>query len=225
MEKLPSLQGVIGFLNLLKENNDRDWFNAHKDIWLGVKAQVEEFTAWLWKNMVEYDRELAFVNPKNCVYRIYRDTRFSKDKRPYKQHVGIGIARQGRHGHCSGYYIHIEPGMSMYGAGVYGLEPAMLKKVRDGIYFESVRLKEILSQPDVVEIYGGKMEEAARMKVPPRGYDKDFPDIDLLKYKYYFLEHKVEDQVVESSGYALEVLKGMRAAYPFNRFLNQALDF
>lgn len=225
MEKIPSLQGIIGFLKVLRENNDRDWFNAHKDQWLEVKAQAEDFSAWLCANMVDLDKDLAFVKPKDCVYRIYRDTRFSPDKRPYKSHVGIGISRQGRHGYCSGYYIHFEPGASMYGAGVYGLEPAKLKKVRDGIYFESAKLKDILSHPDVVEIYGGKMEEAARMKIPPKGYDKNFPDIDLLKYRYYFLEHKVSDQDVESPEYALEVLKGMKAAYPFNRFLNDALDF
>lgn len=224
-ESFPSLQGVLDFLSLLQQHNDRDWFAAHKESYLGVRAQVEDFTSWIISKMLPFDNELALTVPKRCIYRIYRDTRFSPDKRPYKNHIGIGISRQGRHGLCSGYYIHLEPGMCMYGAGVYGLEPAKLKKVRDGIYFQSARLRAILAEKQVKRIYGGCMEEAARMKLPPKGYDKGFPDIDLLKYRYYFLEHRVSDQEVEQSGYALQVLEGLKAAAPFNKFLNEALDF
>ena len=221
----PSLRGVLDFLRLLAANNDRDWFNAHRELYQENKEKVESFIGWLVPRMREFDKELALVDPRKCLYRIYRDIRFSPDKRPYKDYMGIGISRQGRHGMCSGYYIHIQPGQSMYGAGVYGLDPVKLKKVRDGIYFQSGRLRSILQSPAVMEFYGGKMEESAKMKIPPKGYDKDFPDIDLLKYRYYFLERPVADEEVESFGFAENVLKGLEAASAFNLFLNEALDF
>lgn len=221
----PSLSGVLEFLDLLERNNDRDWFLANKAHYLQARGQVEDFVAWLLPRMVEFDHDMALVDPKKCIYRIYRDIRFSPDKRPYKNHIGIGISRKGRHGSCSGYYIHLQPGECLFGAGVYGLEPEAMKKVRDGIYFHSSRLRALLSEPAVVELYGGEMADSARMKLPPKGYEKDFPDIDLLKYRYYFLEHAVPDKIVSSPGFASFVLEGLRVAAPFNNFLNEALDF
>lgn len=225
MAGLPSVQGVLDFLRLLSRNNDRDWFTENKALYLENKAKVENLIAWLVPKMQAFDKELRFVDPKKCLYRIYRDIRFSPDKRPYKDYMGIGISRQGRHGMCSGYYIHLQPGECICGAGVYGLEPEKLKKVRDGIYFQSARLRQILDAPAVRKLYGGTMAESARMKVPPKGYDKNFPDIDLLKYHYYFLERPILDAEVESPDFAWHLLESLEAASEFNRFLNEALDF
>lgn len=225
MAGLPSVRGVLDFLRLLARNNDRVWFAGNKALYMESKAKVENLIAWLVPRMQEFDKELRFVDPKKCLYRIYRDIRFSPDKRPYKDYMGIGISRQGRHGMCSGYYIHLQPGECLCGAGVYGLEPEKLKKVRDGIYFQSARLRQILDAPAVRRLYGGEMAESARMKVPPKGYDKNFPDIGLLKYRYYFLERLMPDAEVESPDFASRLLESLEAASEFNRFLNEALDF
>lgn len=221
----PALSGVLDFLKALSVNNDRDWFNAHKDEYLQAKAKVEAFTAWLLERMLEFDKELVLVDPKKCMYRIYRDIRFSPDKRPYKDYMGIFISKEGRHGNCSGYYIHLQPGQSWHGAGVYGLPPEKQKKVRDGIYFQSAALRKILSSAAMKKVYGGKMDESARMKVAPKGYDKDFPDMDLLKYRYYFVSASTPDSMVSSPGFAKAVLEDLEAAWPFNKFLNETLDF
>lgn len=221
----PALSGVLDFLKALSVNNDRDWFNAHKDEYLQAKAKVEAFTAWLLERMLEFDKELVLVDPKKCMYRIYRDIRFSPDKRPYKDYMGIFISKEGRHGNCSGYYIHLQPGQSWHGAGVYGLPPDKQKKVRDGIYFQSAALRKILSSAAMKKVYGGKMDESARMKVAPKGYDRDFPDMDLLKYRYYFVSASTPDSMVSSPGFAKTVLEDLEAAWPFNKFLNETLDF
>lgn len=221
----PDLSGVLDFLKALSANNDRDWFNARKDEYLQAKAKVESFTAWLVAGMLKFDKELALVDPRKCMYRIYRDIRFSNDKRPYKDFMGIFISKEGRHGACSGYYIHLQPGRSWYGAGVYGLPPEKQKKVRDGIYFQAETLKKILSSTAMKRVYGGKMDESARMKVAPKGYAKDFPDMDLLKYRYYFVSAQASDKQVSSAGFARKVLDDLEAAWPFNEFLNEALDF
>lgn len=224
-DETPSLAGVLDFLKTLSKNNDRDWFNAHKGEYLQVKAQVEDFMVWLVEHLVKFDKELALVDARKGVYRIYRDTRFSNDKRPYKDYIGTFLSKEGRHGSCSGYYIHLEPGKCMFGAGVYGLPPEKQKKVRDGIYFQSQKLRNILQKPDMKKVYGGKMDEGMSLKVAPRGYDKNFPDMDLLKYRHYFITRSVTDREVNASGFAQKLLDGLVTAVPFNRFLNEALDF
>lgn len=224
-DETPSLAGVLDFLKTLSKNNDRDWFNAHKGEYLQVKAQVEDFMVWLVEHLVKFDKELALVDARKGVYRIYRDTRFSNDKRPYKDYIGTFLSKEGRHGSCSGYYIHLEPGKCMFGAGVYGLPPEKQKKVRDGIYFQSQKLRNILQKPDMKRVYGGKMDEGMSLKVAPRGYDKNFPDMDLLKYRHYFITRSVTDREVNAAGFAQKLLDGLVTAVPFNRFLNEALDF
>ncbi|MCM1042482.1 MAG: DUF2461 domain-containing protein [Bacteroides sp.] len=223
--EMPDVSGVLDFLKRLSENNDRDWFNAHKDEYLQAKAKVETFVAWVLAGMQKFDRELALVDPRKCMYRIYRDIRFSNDKRPYKDYMGIFISKEGRHGSCSGYYIHLQPGQSFCGAGVYGLPPEKQKKVRDGIYFQSQALRNILQAPHMKKVYGGTMDESARMKVAPKGYDRDFPDMDLLKFRYYFVSRHLTDRQVSAPDFAAAVLENMRVAYPFNKFLNETLDF
>ncbi len=221
----PGLAGVLDFLKTLSKNNDRDWFNAHKGEYLQVKAQVETFMTWLLQQLVRFDKDMALVDPGKSTYRIYRDTRFSSDKRPYKEYIGTFLSKEGRHGFCSGYYIHLEPGKSMFGAGVYGLPSEKQKKVRDGIYFQAPTLRKILQAPAVGKVYGGKMDESMRLKVAPRGYDKNFPDMDLLRYRHYFLSRNVTDKEVADAGFGKKLLDGLAAAVPFNNFLNAALDF
>lgn len=223
--EIPGLAGVLDFLKALSKNNDRDWFNAHKAEYLQVKAQVETFMTWLLEHLVKYDKDMALVDPKKSTYRIYRDTRFSSDKRPYKGYIGTFLSKEGRHGSCSGYYIHLEPGQCMFGAGVYGLPSDKQKKVRDGIYFQSQTLWNILRSPDVKKVYGGKMDESMRLKVAPRGYDKDFPDMELLKYRHYFISRHISDKEVNAPDFAKNLLKGLVAAVPFNKFLNETLEF
>lgn len=224
-ETAPSLEGVLDFLKTLSKNNDRDWFNAHKGEYLQVKARVEDFMVWLVAHLVKYDKDLALVDARKAMYRIYRDTRFSNDKRPYKDYIGTFLSKEGRHGMCSGYYIHLEPGKCMFGAGVYGLPPEKQKKVRDGIYFQSQTLRNILQAPAVKKFYGGQMDESMRLKVAPRGYDRDFPDMDLLKYRHYFISRDVTDREVNDAAFAKKLLEGLVAAVPFNHFLNETLDF
>lgn len=224
--KTPELSGVSDFLKALAKNNDRDWFNAHKDDYLQAKAKVEAFAAWLLPEMLKFDKDLALVDPKKCMYRIYRDIRFSHDKRPYKEYIGVFISKEGRHGSCAGYYVHLQPGQSFFGPGVYGLPPEKMKKVRDGIYFNAEAFKKILNAAALKRLYGKLMDDKeSKMKLPPKGYDKTFPDIDLLKYRHYFLSCPVSDKEVMSADFAQKVLKGFETAYPFNKFLNDTLEF
>ncbi|MEG1498329.1 MAG: DUF2461 domain-containing protein [Bacteroidales bacterium] len=218
------MKNIIPFLKKLAENNNRDWFHSHKEEYLEVKERIESFIGICLQGMVGFDKELDWLTPKKCMYRIYRDIRFSKDKKPYKDHIGVFISKGGAHGNCSGYYLHFEPGNCFFGAGVYGLPPVAMKKIRQSIYFQSEEFKNILLEPSLIKTFG-KLEEVDKMKLSPKGFDKDFKDIDLLKYRYYFLTHLVKEEEMVENTYATKVIESFKILEKFNKFLNNALEF
>lgn len=140
------MKRILDFLRELQEHNDREWFETHRTEYLRVKAATEEFAARLIAGIASFDSTVGNLIPKECTYRIYRDIRFSSDKRPYKSHIGIFISPGGKKSGHSGYYLHIEPehpersdgtpsGGPMLVTGLYMPEPAVLKSVREEILF------------------------------------------------------------------------------------------
>ena len=156
------------------------------------------------------------------MFRIFRDVRFSKDKTPYKPNFGGYIARGGRKSPFAGYYLHVENGDSFLAGGIYMPQSAVLKEVREEILEETDKFKKIISDKNFKkyfeEIWGEKLKSA------PRGFPKDFPDIELLKYKGYNMVHKIDTKEVAKNGftnYAIQIFKEM---YPFNSFINRAIE-
>ncbi len=210
------LSKTYNFLRLLKANNNRDWFNANKNLYLEAKAEFEQFVRGLIEKISEFEPVLADLEPSQTVFRIYRDTRFSKDKRPYKEFFGSFIAYGGRKSQFAGYYIHIEPDNSFVGAGVYCPKSEVLKPIRQRIFHEPERFLEILNSPEFKKVYGGIYGE--KMKGYPRGYPKDFQYIDLLRYKSYaIMAYLPEDFNLD------DVVEYCRIAKPFNDFINGAI--
>ncbi len=220
------MEKIIPFLKKLKKNNNREWFNENKAEYLEVKAVVEQFTEKVLYGVSQFDKDLREMTAKRSIFRIYRDTRFSHDKTPYKTHIGIFISKGGAKAEVGGYYIHFEPNGCFMGGGVYGLQSEGLRKVRNGIYYNSAEFKKILASAAIKRDFGGKLDEYGNhLKTAPKGFDKDFPDIDLLKYRHYFLSHDVSDKEACSDGYANEVIKLCKELYPFVSVLNSAIDF
>jgi uncharacterized protein (TIGR02453 family) len=219
------MEKIIPFIKKLRKNNNREWFNEHKDEYLEVKAAVENFTQKVLNGIAQFDPTLREMTVKRSIFRIYRDTRFSLDKTPYKTHIGVFMSKGGAKAEVAGYYCHFEPNECFIGAGVYGLQPEKLRKVRNGIYFNIAEFKKILSSAAIKRNFGGKLEDYGKLKAVPKGFDKDFPDIELLKYKHYFLSHAVTDKEIVSDNYAEQVIKWCKESYPFVSFLNDAIDF
>ena len=219
------MKNVLPFLRKLKENNDRDWFNEHKSEYLEVKAAVENFTQKVLNGVSQFDKDLREMTAKRSIFRIYRDTRFSHDKTPYKTNIGIFMSKGGAKAEVAGYYVHFEPNGCFIGAGVYGLQPEALRKVRNGIYFNSTELKKILSNVAIKRDFGGKLDDYGKLTGAPKGFDKDFPDIELLKYRHYFLSRAVTNKEIISDNYAEQVIKWCKELYPFVQFFNKAIDF
>lgn len=139
---------TLKFLNELKANNERDWFKANKKRYDEVREEFESFIAELLPRIAKFDPPIAQLEPKKCIFRIYRDTRFSKDKSPYKTNLGAHlVAHHDKPHDRAGYYIHLEPGNSFLGGGAYMPPSAWLGAIRGSIDLNGNELKKIISSP------------------------------------------------------------------------------
>ena len=214
---------IIEFLSGLKENNTREWFQENKASYDRARGIFESLVNELIPKIREIDPMVDMITAKDCVFRIYRDVRFSHDKSPYKPNMGAFIARGGKNSTMAGYYIHVEPGTCFLAGGMYMPQPDILKRIRDEIFYQPDEFKKILSSKAFTSYYNGFMEED-KLKKPPKGYPADFPDIDLLKYKSYAVMHKVDDQLVVSDEYMKYAIKAFQALYPLNAFFNRLFE-
>ncbi len=212
---------TIKFLKDLSRHNDRDWFQANKQLFTAAQDNVIAFAGHLIGEIGEFDDEVAMVDPKTCVMRIYRDVRFSKDKSPYKTNFAIYISPGGRKAMNPGYYFHLEPGKSFIAAGKYGPDPAELLKIRNAIV---ARTDEFLS---IVENNGfNKTFELRdeRLKNAPKGFDAEHKAVEYLKMKgCTAFKDSSDDDGVTSDAFPKLIVKTFKETYPLISFLRAAL--
>ena len=216
------LHGTVDFLEKLKENNNREWFQANKRLYDDAREEFEQFIAMLIPVVRGIDSSVDVVSPKECLFRIFRDVRFAKDKSPYKTNFGAFIAKGGRKSPYAGYYLHIEPGASFIGGGAYMPESQYLKAIRNGIFKNVAEYKAIIEGAEFRKFFGGMFGE--KLKTAPKGFPKDFADIDLLKNKHYAVTHRVENGFWFSDSLVEDVKEMFSALYGLNRFLNNAIS-
>ncbi|MCT4604375.1 MAG: DUF2461 domain-containing protein [Marinifilum sp.] len=213
---------VFEFLTQLRENNNREWFQANKKKYDKAKKDFELFIELSIEQIKIIDPEVSGINAKDCLFRIFRDVRFSEDKRPYKTNFGAFIAKNGRKSRYGGYYIHIEPDECFLGGGCYMPASNVLKAIRTEIYHHPNEFKSIIESSEFKrhfpEMYGDKLKTA------PRGFPKDFDHIDLLNYKHYAVGKSVSNEIVCSNKFVEEIDKTFKALYPLNKFLNEIVQ-
>lgn len=216
---------ILKFLKDLSRNNDREWFEKNKARYLESKLQFEEFVAGLLHDMIAVDESLSGLDPKKLTFRIYRDVRFSKDKRPYKTNMGASLSASGKKGMGKpGYYLHIEPGnKSFIAAGLYMPMPEELGKVRQEIDYNGDRLKKILNDKKVKALYGDFWKDDALKKIP-KGYDKEHSYGEWLKLRSFIITHELKDTEVTDKSFLKNVVKIMKASKPLNDFLTEAIS-
>lgn len=214
---------TLEFLRDLKKNNDRDWFNEHKPRYLEAKDNFETFVDALIGRIATFDEGVEHLKAKNCVFRIYRDVRFSKDKSPYKVHIGAHITASPKKSDIhkrAGYYIHVEPGgKTMLAGGAYLPESAWLRRIRENIYRDADSLKKILANATFKKYFGEMKGE--KLSRGPKDFPKDHPDIELLKHKSFLATHKVTDNDATSKDFLSHCGRVFKALAPFDSFLNQ----
>lgn len=214
---------TFDFLTKLKENNNREWFQQHKKDYENVRKEYESFIGEMIPEISLLDPAIGTPALKDCLFRIYRDVRFSNDKSPYKTHFGAFVGKGGRKTNGVGYYIHIEPGQSMIAGGVYQPQPDILKLIRNEVYFNSAEFRQILSTPKFVEFFG-TLDDFDKMKLPPKDFPADFPDIDLLKYRSYIVFKTLPDKDILKPDFRKDVLEIFTAMLPFHGFLHRAIN-
>jgi uncharacterized protein (TIGR02453 family) len=219
-----NIHNILQFINELKINNNREWFAENKSWYDQVKADFEKLSKELILEISLFDEEIKNVEVKDCVFRIYRDTRFSHDKTPYKTHFGVFIATAGgRKSQRGGYYLHLDPAGCFLGAGVWCPQPDLLKALRQSVYDNIDELNEIRSNPEFSQYFNEFFQED-KLKTVPRGFPKDFADAELLKLKHYLVEYKFDESFISSDNFIQRVASVAKCAYPLNRFLNYTVD-
>jgi len=214
-------KSTLDFLVTLKENNNRQWFQANKSWYEEAKKDFANFIDLLALEIRKFDPDIGQVNSHEAIFRIYRDVRFSKDKTPYKNNLGAHIVPGGKKSGLAGYYFHIEPGDIFLAGGLYMPSPDNLKKVRREIFENIEEFLLIIENQEFSNYYGNIWGE--KLVNPPAGYPKEFEYVDLLKYKSYTVIRQIPEQMFFKSNLLEEVSDGFRILYPFNRFLNQAI--
>jgi uncharacterized protein (TIGR02453 family) len=214
----------LQFLDDLKANNNREWFLDNKKRYEVFKKDYHQLVADFLDTMKPLDPSLEMLEVKNCTFRINRDIRFSKDKSPYKSHLGIWMSSGSKGMNRSGYYVHIEKGGSFIAGGFYAPESEDLKKVRKEIAFFYEDLEAILKEPNFKREFGDfSRNEKSVLKNPPRGYEKDHPAIELLKLKSFETIQKFDISEVLKKDFVSKMSQKLILLKPLNNFINRAL--
>ncbi|NVO19977.1 MAG: DUF2461 domain-containing protein [Bacteroidetes bacterium] len=216
-------KSTFEFLSDLKENNTREWFQGNKNRYEKAKGEIEGFLSKLIPELSKLDPAIGAPEVKDCMFRIYKDVRFSKDKSPYKTNFGAFVGKGGRKTTQPGYYVHFEPGQSFIAGGIYMPPPDVLKLMRNEIYFNATEFRKIIESKEF-RMYFGKLDEFDKMKKAPREYPADFPDLDLLMYRSIIVSKNVNDEVVHSPKYLEYVLEVSKAMLPMHAFLARAIN-
>lgn len=210
----------LEFLKSLQQNNNRDWFNAHKDEFLKEQLFIENFANGLLSELNMQD-VIETASGKKSLHRIYKDTRFSKEKIPYKNNWSGSFRRAGKQ-RRGGYYFHIEPGNTFVGGGFQGPNADDLKLVREDISFDAAPLRRILKSKSFVETFGTLKGE--QLKTTPKGFDAQDEAIGLLRYKQFLLIRRFTDEEVLSDSFLKEVSQTFKNMRPFFDYMSSVLS-
>jgi uncharacterized protein (TIGR02453 family) len=208
------------FLRDLKTNNNREWFAANKERYQTELVSLEHFADALLRELNRYD-VIETASGKKSLYRIYRDTRFSNDKTPYKIHWSGSFKRAGKE-RRGGYYFHLEPGNSFIAGGFWSPEPADLKRVREDIAFDSRPMRAILQSKAFITTFEKLRGE--QVKTTPKGFDAGHEAIDLLRYKQFLLIRHFPDETVTSNGFLQEAVDTFKNMRPFFDYMSEVLS-
>ncbi len=218
------VKDILAYLRELRDNNNREWFAENKARYQELKAGFEELVDELIGRIAVWDGEVKNLTARDCVYRIYRDVRFSPDKSPYKTHFGAYICgfRGKNSGRC-GYYFHLEPDGCLLGGGCYCPAPPLLKRIRQDIYDNIEEFTAIIRNPEFKTEFP-EIDQDGKLKKVPAPFPADFSEGDLLKYKHYDILSRRPDVWFESGDMLEKVEVIFKKMVPYNRFFNYTID-
>jgi uncharacterized protein (TIGR02453 family) len=216
---------TLQFLEDLKANNNKPWFDANRKTYETAKQNFGEVVGQLIKGIGRFDKAIEETNlqVKDCIFRINRDVRFSKDKSPYKTNFGAWFNAGGKKAHGAGYYFHIDANECFYAGGVWMPESEDLKKIRDEIDYNYEEIKGIIEADSFRKYFPQGLDREAFTTRPPKGYDENNPAIELLKLKSFTVSNTFPVSEVQKRDFTDTILAGFEAMYPYLVFLNRAI--
>lgn len=215
-------KATLDFLKKLKKNNEREWFQANKKAFDAAQDNMTAFAGYLIGEIGKFDEAVAGLDPKACVFRIYRDTRFSKDKSPYKTNLGTYISPGGRKSMQPGYYFHLEPGASFIAGGKHMPDGPELLKIRTAIAENTSEFLKIVEKKSFANAFGRLSGDA--LKAAPKGFDPEHKAIEYLKLKEFmaWTEFK-DDKAILSPDFSKQLVKLAKEMWPLIAFLRKSL--
>ncbi|MDR2389154.1 MAG: DUF2461 domain-containing protein [Tannerellaceae bacterium] len=217
------VEKILEFLRELKRNNNREWFRKNKERYDFLREGYMEIVRRLINRIAFFDSEISGLEAKECMFRIYRDIRFSHDKLPYKTHFGAYIAAQGgRNSERSGYYLHIEPDHSFLSGGLWMPHPKLLKMVRQDIYNHIEEFVAILENPSFRALYPAL--EGETLKRMPAGFPSDFEYGEIIRHKDFCVSTSKPDCFFSEKKWMEQAAACFEVLLPFTRFLNYTVD-
>lgn len=211
----------------LGDNNDREWFDAHRTEWQRVKGRIARVAGKLIEGIASFDATVGGLRPQDCTYRIARDTRFSNDKSPYKNWVGIFVCPRGKKSGYAGYYLHIAPaedhllgGGYLLASGLYCPEPQVLRSIRDEIVDNGA---ELLRRMEAAE--GFALDTRNRLKRNPAGFPAGSDFEELLRQKDFYIEKRIDEQWLLADDAIERIVAEFRRTHPFVEQLNRAVQY
>ncbi len=217
---------TLSFLQSLKKNNNKAWFEKNREKYVAARNDFENLTGELLKRLSAFDPDMKTLSVKDCVFRINRDIRFSKDKTPYKTSLSASFVKGGKKSVNAGYYFQISPdGNSFAGGGLWMPGPQELKKLRQEIDYCYPEFKKILLSPAFKKNYGDLEREKQQMLVNvPKGYEKDNPAADYLKLKSFVASKYFSDSDLVLPGFATEISAAFKGLFPLVKFINRSFE-
>ncbi|MDR0973500.1 MAG: DUF2461 domain-containing protein [Prevotellaceae bacterium] len=213
---------IFDFLKSLSAHNDREWFKANRDRYDAASAEFEQFVQESILTIAEFDDSVKELRPKDCIYRIYRDIRFSTDKTPYKQHFGAYINPKGKKSQHGGYYIHVQPDNSLLSGGAWNPSPKLLHLLRQAVYENIDEFRAIVEDPAFTRYFPTIGD--TRIKTIPKGFPKDFPYITYLQPKDYCATRFVPDTFFSDRDVQQNLAATCRQMKRFLDFVNYTID-
>ncbi len=215
------MQNVLPFLQKLQTNNNKDWFEANRPKYAIAKQEFEDFVQQIITGINKFDPTIGDLQAKQCIFRINKDVRFSKDKSPYKNNMGASINPGGKKSLIAGYYLHLQPNASFLAGGVYMPMPDKLAAIRQEIDYNPQPLLKILKATAFTKYFKG-LDEDDKLKNAPKGYEKDHKYVEILKHKHFIVSYKLSDKDLDNPKTASNIIAAYKAMHPFLEYLRKA---
>ncbi len=214
---------TLKFLKDLKKNNNKSWFDDNRKNYESARSDFNALTEKLIASISSFDPPIGSLMVKECVFRINRDVRFSKDKKPYKNNMACYFNKNGKKGSGAGYYLHIEPGNSMVAGGIWMPESSDLTKIRQEIDYSFSDWKKLIADKSFKKTFTEGITSNENLVRPPKGYDEDNEAIKYLKMKSFIVTKFFTDKELLSKNFITEVSKTFKTMKTLIDFLNTAL--